>query len=95
MPSPKELKRQHRRLKSVRRQEFKRARNVHARSAVRRLVKRAQVAADEGDATATDSVQAAQSALDSAARRGIISPNTAARRLSRLVKRQRAAEEKA
>lgn len=95
MPSPKELKRQHARAKNVRREQFKRARNASVRSTVRRLVRRARTAIDEGDAAAGEAVRAAQSALDSAARRGIIPRNAAARRLGRLVKRQRAAEEAA
>ncbi len=95
MPSPKELKRQHARAKNVRREEFKRARNASVRTAVRRLVRRARMAIDEGDATASEAVRVAQSALDSAARRGIIPRNAAARRLGRLVKRQSGAEEAA
>ena len=79
----------------MRREQFKRARNASVRSTVRRLVRRAQTAIDAGDAAAGEAVRAAQSALDSAARRGIIPRNAAARRLERLVKRQRATEEAA
>ena len=95
MPSPKELKRQHARGKTVRREQFKRERNVRVRSAVRRLVRHARMAIDDGDAAAGEAVRAAQAALDRAARRGIIPRNTAARQLGRLAKRNRAAEDAA
>ena len=95
MPSPKELKRQHARRKTVRREQFKRERNVRVRSAVRRLVRRARMAIDDGDAAASEAVRAAQAALDRAARRGIIPRNTAARQLGRLAKRNRAAADAA
>ncbi len=95
MPAPKELKRQRARAKGVRREQFRRTRNASVRSAVRRLVRRARTAIDEGDAAAGEAVRAAQAALDSAARRGIVPQNAAARRLGRLVKRQRAVEDAA
>lgn len=77
----------------MRREQFRRERNVRVRSAVRRLVKHARTAIDDGDASAADAVRAAQTALDNAARRGIIPRNNAARRLARLAKRQRAVAE--
>ena len=93
MPSPKELVRQHRRAKVVRRQRFLRARNVSARSSVRTFVKRARDAIESGDADAAQAaVRDAQRRLDSAARKGIIHRRKAARSLSRLVRQLRAAE---
>ncbi len=49
---------------------------------------REAIASGEG---AEEAIRAAQSKLDAAARKGIIQKNNAARRLSRLVARQRAA----
>jgi small subunit ribosomal protein S20 len=93
VPSPKELVRQHRRAKDVRRQRFLRARNVSARSAVRTFVKRAREAIESGDSdSAETAIREAQSRLDSAARKGIIHRRTAARSLARLVRQLRAAD---
>ena len=47
-------------------------------------VRDARDAADAGAPEAQDAVRAAQSALDRAARAGVLHPNTAARRKSRL-----------
>jgi small subunit ribosomal protein S20 len=51
-------------------------------------VRKAEVAISQGETSATaDSIRGAISALDRAARKGVIHPNNAARRKSRLVKR--------
>ena len=90
MPSPKEFKRQAKRRKQVRHQRLARARNVSGRSAIRTSMRQAREAIASGEG-AEEAVRAVQSKLDAAARKGIIQKNTAARRLSRLAARQRAA----
>ena len=93
MPSPREIVRQQRRAKGVRRQRFLRARNVSTRSAVRTFVRQARAAIESGDSDAAEAaVREAQSHLDSAARKGIIHRRKAARSMSRLVRQLRAAQ---
>ena len=66
------------------RQDLKRAvRNQAIRSEVKTLVKDARTAEQPGG----DSLRAAISALDAAARKGIMHPNAAARKKSRLMRR--------
>ncbi|MDE2868493.1 MAG: 30S ribosomal protein S20 [Chloroflexota bacterium] len=92
MPSPKEVVRQHRRAKQVRRQRFLRARNVSARSSVRTFVRRAREAIEAGDSEAAEAaIRDAQSRLDRAARKGVIHRRKAARSVARLVRQLRAA----
>ncbi|MDE2767365.1 MAG: 30S ribosomal protein S20 [Chloroflexota bacterium] len=92
MPSPKEIVRQQRRAKEVRRQRFLRARNVSARSTVRTFVRRAREAIEAGDTDAAEAaIRDAQSRLDSAARKGVIHRRKAARSVARLVRQLRAA----
>ncbi len=70
------------------RQNVKRAaRNRPVRSRATNAVRDARIAIENGDGDAADLVRAAQSALDRAARRGVIHPNSAARRKSRLDRR--------
>jgi small subunit ribosomal protein S20 len=65
------------------RQDLKRAvRNQAIQSRVKTLVKDARTAEQPGG----DSLRAAISALDAAARKGILHPNAAARKKSRLVR---------
>jgi small subunit ribosomal protein S20 len=52
----------------------------------RTAVKRARVAINTGDENAAEALREAMSTLDRAARKGIIHPNNAARRKSRLMK---------
>jgi small subunit ribosomal protein S20 len=74
--------------KQVRVQERRRLRNKAVRSATRTHVRKAEVAISQGETSASaDSIRGAISALDRAARKGVIHPNNAARRKSRLVKR--------
>ena len=76
--------------KRLRQSIQRRARNRPIRSQTRNLVKTANetVAAVED---ATQAIRDAVSALDRAARKGIIHPNSAARRKSRIMKRANAA----
>jgi small subunit ribosomal protein S20 len=74
--------------KALRVQERRRLRNKSVRSATRTFLKKAQVAITGGETDATaDPIRQAISALDRAARKGVIHPNNAARRKSRLMKR--------
>jgi small subunit ribosomal protein S20 len=74
-------------------QEKRHQRSRSVRSAVRTYITKARVAinaAPEGDTT-EEAILKAISELDRAARKGVIHPNNAARRKSRLVKRARVA----
>ncbi len=74
--------------KRVRQIEKRTARNKAIRNRARTFVKSALQAIEVGDAEmARDSVYRAVSALDRAASKGVIHPNNAARRKSRLMKR--------
>ena len=74
--------------KAMRVQERRRLRNQSVRSSTRTFVKKAesQIAAGETNPVA-DVVRDAISAIDRAARKGVIHPNNAARRKSRLMKK--------
>src|SRR6266567_5031279 len=63
------------------------ARNQSARAAVRTYVKKATEAVAGTSAEAADIVRQAVRALDKAAQKGIVHPNAAARRKSRLMSR--------
>lgn len=78
-------------LKRIRTSEKKRQRNVAVKSATRTHVKRARTAIAQNPAEAQAELIAAISALDRAARKGVIHRNNAARRKSRLMKRYNAA----
>lgn len=72
--------------KRIRVNEQKRLRNRPYRTAARTFVKKAEVAIRTGDATlAATAVGDAISTLDRVAGKGIIHPNNAARRKSRLM----------
>ena len=75
--------------KAMRQTERRTAQNRAARSAVRTFVKKASVAVTDGSdgTSAGEIVRQAVKALDKAAKRGIIHPNAAARRKSRLMSR--------
>lgn len=74
--------------KALRVQERRRLRNKAVRSATRTFTKKAQVAIAEGETNpVADVVRQAISAIDRAARKGVIHPNNAARKKSRLMKR--------
>jgi small subunit ribosomal protein S20 len=74
--------------KALRVQERRRMRNKAVRSATRTYVKKAQAAIVGGESNPiADPIRQAISALDRAARKGVIHPNNAARKKSRLMKR--------
>jgi small subunit ribosomal protein S20 len=78
--------------KRIRVNETKRLRNRPYRSACRTLVKKAEFAIADGDQAAADeAVVRAVSMLDRTAGKGIIHPNNAARRKSRLMAKYNAA----
>ena len=77
--------------KEIRKNVRRRARNRLVKAKTRTVVKNAVGAIDDGEKNAADIVRQAQVELDSAATKGIIHKNTAARKKSRLVKHLRAA----
>jgi small subunit ribosomal protein S20 len=73
--------------KRIRQNEKQRARNKLYRTRARSHVKQARMAIEGGDgAAAQEAVSAAISELDRAATKGVIHPNNASRRKSRLMK---------
>lgn len=77
--------------KEIRKNTRRRSRNRLVKAKTRTVTKRAVAAIEEGDPNAADVVRQAQVELDSAAAKGIIHRNAAARKKSRLVKRLRKA----
>lgn len=75
-------------LKRVEVAERNRQRNVAVKSAVKTRIKRVNESMNHGEdqALTADLLKVAISTIDRAARKGILHPNTAARRKSRLVK---------
>jgi small subunit ribosomal protein S20 len=73
--------------KAMRQTERRTAHNRAARSAVRTFVKKASLAVSEPSDDTAEIIRQAVKALDKAAKRGIIHPNAAARRKSRLMSR--------
>lgn len=71
--------------KRIRQAPKRAARNRTLRSGARTAVKRARSAMEGNDATSVEAVQAAIQTLDRAAAKGVIHPNNAARRKSRLM----------
>jgi len=86
MPNIKSVK------KDVIRSHKRHERNLAAKSELKTLIKKARTAIDahQDAAVVTQLVTAAVSSADRIAKRGIIHPNAAARRKSRLMKRQNA-----
>jgi small subunit ribosomal protein S20 len=75
-------------LKNLRKSARRRVANAATRSRIKTLVRAAGTSrAGPSGAGASDTLIAAQTALDKAAARGIIHPNAAARRKSRLMRR--------
>ncbi len=70
--------------KAQRQAERRAARNLPIRSAVKTHIKKARTALDQAGTEAAEVVRDAISALDRAARKGIIHPNNAARHKARL-----------
>ncbi|GMU77946.1 MAG: 30S ribosomal protein S20 [Acidimicrobiia bacterium] len=77
--------------KRNRQNEVRHERNKAVRSELKTRVKTARKALDTGAEGASESVRMAQKRLDKAAAKGRIHKNQAARRTSRLMKRQSAA----
>jgi small subunit ribosomal protein S20 len=77
-------------IKRNRQNEKRRVRNRTVRTELRTRIKNALAAAEAGDATGADAVEAMKM-IDKAATKGIIHANTASRRKSRLQKRLNAA----
>jgi small subunit ribosomal protein S20 len=78
-------------LKRIRTSEMRRQRNVAVKSATRTYVKKARTAVAQNAEDTQAAIVAAVSALDKAAKKGVIHRNNAARRKSRLMKRFNAA----
>src|SRR5581483_10806962 len=76
--------------KEIRKNARRRARNRLVRARTRTVTKRAIAAIEEGAQNLEAELRNAQRELDSAARKGIIHKNAAARRKSRLIRRLRA-----
>lgn len=74
-------------IKRMRTSEKRHQRNVAVKSATRTFVKKARLAIAQDPADAQAQLVAAISALDRAAKKGVIHANNAARRKSRLMKR--------
>ncbi len=75
-------------IKRIRQNEKRREYNRTFRSRARTLVKKARIAQSSGDSqSAIEATRIAIQDLDKAASRGVIHPNNAARRKSRLMKR--------
>ena len=79
-------------LKHIRLSQKRYERNVAVKSSSRTYVKKARNAIAHNPAEAQADLTAAISALDRAARKGVIHPNNAARRKSRLMKRFNASQ---
>lgn len=77
--------------KQARESQKRALRNRSVKSAVKTHISRARRAAESRDEGATDLAAAAVSSLDRAASKGILHPNNAARRKSRLMRRLNAA----
>ena len=78
-------------IKRHRQAERRRLRNRAVRSSARTMVSRARAAIDSQDPASAEQVRHAQSTLDVGVRKGVLHPNNAARRKSRLMKRLNAA----
>ena len=78
-------------LKRHRQSERRRLRNRQVRSTVRTAVTKARTAIDQHNPNSAEQVRQAISTLDVTARKGVIHPNNAARRKSRLMKKLNAA----
>lgn len=79
-------------IKRNRQNERRRVRNKAVRSELRTRTKSASAAIDEGATDAAATVRSAVQRIDTAAAKGVIHKNQAARRKSRLMKRLAARE---
>lgn len=80
--------------KEIRKNARRRQRNRLVKAKTRTVSKKATQAIAAGDKDASEAVRQAQIELDSAAQKGIIHRNAAARKKSRLAKRMRSAQAK-
>lgn len=74
-------------VKDVKKSRERRLRNLSTRSKIKTFVKKTKAAMDVASEDTTALVNETVSIVDKAAKRGIIHPNAAARRKSRLMKR--------
>lgn len=77
-------------IKDVKKSRERRVRNQDTKSKIKTLVKKTKAAMDTKSEQLTTLVNETVSIIDKAAKRGIIHPNSAARRKSRLMKRANA-----
>ena len=78
-------------LKRARQNDIRRLRNKSTRTRVKNVVKDVRQAVDgQSGADAAAELNTAKSAIDKAAKKGVIHRNTAARKISRLTKRANA-----
>lgn len=78
-------------VKDVKKSRELRLRNLATRSKIKTFVKKTKAAIEESSQNAAALLNETVSIVDKAAKRGIIHPNAAARRKSRLMKRASAA----
>ena len=79
-------------LKRARQNDIRRLRNKSTRTRVKNVVKDVrQAVAEQSGADAVAELNTAKSAIDKAAKKGVIHHNTAARKISRLTKQVNAA----
>ncbi|MGD2009566.1 MAG: 30S ribosomal protein S20 [Desulfobacterales bacterium] len=79
-------------LKRARQNDIRRLRNKSTRTRVKNVVKDVrQAVADQSGADAAAELNTTKSAIDKAAKKGVIHRNTAARKISRLTKQVNAA----
>ena len=74
-------------VKDVKKSRERRLRNLETKSKIKTFIKKTKVAMDEASEQTTSLLNETVSIIDRAAKRGIIHPNAAARRKSRLTKR--------
>ena len=77
-------------IKDVKKSRERRLRNVDAKSKIKTFVKKSKAAMDQQSGEVAALVNKTVSIIDRTAKRGIIHPNAAARRKSRLMKRANA-----
>lgn len=80
--------------KDVKKSRELRLRNLDTKSKIKTYVKKTKAALDEQAEGAVSLINETVSIIDKAAKRGIIHPNAAARRKSRLAKRANSAKSK-
>lgn len=78
--------------KRNRQNETRRVRNKTVRSEYKTRIKSARVAVETGSEDAAETVRLAQKRLDKASAKKVLHKNAAARRVSRLMKKQSAAQ---